>query len=104
LYDYIKYLFNSKGAWIATQVNGNVFSANNKWLGWVRMEDRAVITLDNHYFGTIIPFDRLYYLEDHLPPAALIHTILRPPTPVNLGYLGQEDVEELPPGARDVEM
>jgi hypothetical protein len=102
--DYIKYLFNSRGAWIATQVNENVFLANNRWIGWIRAEDQAVITIDNHYFGTIISLNRLYYLEDHQPPTAPTQSIVRPPIPVHTGYPGREDAQDLPVGARDVEL
>jgi hypothetical protein len=100
----IRYLFNSHGDWIATQVGDNVFSASDRWLGKVREQDKAVISPDDRYLGSILRFDRLYYLEDHLP-AAPGSTPPEPPSrPLFTGFPGKEEAQELPPGSRDVEL
>ena len=100
--EYIQYLFNSSGDWIATQVGMNVFSVNKKWLGWVRKEDHAVITPENTYLGTILCNNRLFYCEAYLPILRDMATVRTPPAPENPGDPAQEAPQAPPPGARDL--
>lgn len=100
----IRYLFNSKGFWIASLVEGNVFSIDGDWLGWVRDVDQAVISPTEQYVGSIVHENRLYYHLDYHLGMALVKKPGTGPLHGNAGYPGQASCEELPAGFRDVEV
>ncbi len=100
----IRYLFNSRGFWIASLVEGNVFSIDGDWIGWLRDEDLAVITPADQYLGSIVHGDRLYYQVDYRPGSKLEKRPGTGPLRNSAGFPGHESCEELPPGFRDVEV
>ncbi len=62
---FVRYLFNSKGEWIAFRMERNVFDTDGKWIGWLPSESKDVVTSDGHYLGTITDKNRLYHFKNY---------------------------------------
>lgn len=98
----VKYLFNSKGEWIAFRIGEYVYDYDSDCIGWIPYDNDDVVDLDGDYLGTIFG-DRLY-------------NILNKPLrgyngfkayPGHLGYQkfpGYVGYGELPAGTRDVKI
>lgn len=72
--DKIKYLFNSKGDWIAFVVDWYVYDSDGMWIGWLPWQDDQVVDIKGRYLGTIYG-DRLY--ERILKPKRVYRTSAR---------------------------
>jgi hypothetical protein len=98
----IRYLFDSKGIWIASQSGWNVFSRDGKWIGWVQEEDQAVITPGDQYLGSIVNENRLYYKVDYRGDCLMHKKPGTGPLGIMTDYPGQAGVEDPPPGFQDI--
>jgi hypothetical protein len=99
----VQYLFNSKGNWIVTEFNQNIYSPDHVWLGWLDPKTSMVWTSNQQYLGTVLLGDRFLFIEHFL----LIHPTYYPhPSlafPVFPNYPGdQRPSIELPPFVQDV--
>jgi hypothetical protein len=82
----------------------SLYSIDNKWVGWVREEDKAVFTANNEYLGTIVHGNRLYYFTDHPILEISYSWKSSPPNESAPGYPGQAPKDDLPDGARDFDL
>lgn len=56
----VQYLYNSRGDWIAFRDDAYVFDPLGRFLGWMAEDGENVLDVEDRYFATIYPENRLY--------------------------------------------
>lgn len=59
----VKYLFNSKGDWIAFIVGIYVFDDYSNWIGWMPWGNNDVVDVNGKYIGTIFE-NRFFFVKE----------------------------------------
>ena len=103
----VRYLFDSKGSWIAFKAGLFVFDRGGSFLGWTPWEDNVdeVVTARGEYLGTILSegqHGRLYVLRGR-PYRGYPGRPEIPDYPGYPGHPGKMEPTVLPPGAEDVD-
>ena len=97
----VKFLFDSKGEYIAFRLGQYIFDTGINWIGWLPWEDGEVVSVDGEYIGTIWSENRLYYFSRRkfkMHPGY-------PGFPGHVGYPGYPTYPgcaSIPPFARDL--
>lgn len=95
-----KYLFNSKGEWIAFTVGEYVYDCDSDCIGWIPYDNDDVVDLDGDYLGTIFG-NRLYNILNK-PLRGYNGFKAYPKYPGYQKFPGYVEYEELPLGIMNV--
>lgn len=98
----VKYLFNSKGEWIAFIMGEYVYDYDSDCIGWIPYDNNDVVDLDGDYLGTIFG-DRLYNILNK-PLRGYNGFKAYPKCPGYQKFPGYVEYGEVPPGTRDVKI
>lgn len=97
----IRFLFNSRGEWIAFRHGQDVFDERCNWIGWLPWGNHEVATYEGEYLGTIVDGNRFYYFEDR-PRRSHPGNPTRPTHPAHQASPIAAARAVLPAGATDV--
>ena len=92
----VKYLFDSRGRWIAFRKGKYVYDRDGNWIGWIPWRDNEVVNRNGEYLGTIVN-KRLYRFRSH-PYRGY------PGYPGYPGHPGYAGWDAPPAGAEDVDL
>lgn len=98
----VKYLFDSKGEWIAFIMGEYVYDYDSDCIGWIPYDNNDVVDLDGDYLGTIFG-DRLYNILNK-PLRGYNGFKAYPKCPGYQKFPGYVGYGEVPPGTRDVKI
>jgi hypothetical protein len=96
----VRYIFNTRGNYVAFVQGNNLFDLNSKWIGFIEDGDDVYSSIDGSYMGTLSADDRLLVNTN-----VQGHSRLRPRRPLNpvrpMRPMRRLRMSRLPRGFRD---